>query len=261
MLRSLTPQRRRLLVGTIITVALLVFVLVWQIVRAEGPRANRVPVLLVHGYGGTGESMSALERALEDRGRTVVLVELPDNGTAAMEVSARALADAVAATGAQRVDLVGFSAGGIVVRTYLIDFDGSSVARQVVLLGSPNHGAEAAGFAASVDPTTCVDACADLTPGSSFLDELNRGDETPDGPDYTSIWTANDDTVTPPESAVLDGAANIRVQDVCADSTLGHGDLVTAPLGVGLVLQALTGRQPDGTCEALRELGAAALRT
>jgi triacylglycerol lipase len=260
MLRSLTPQRRRLVVGAIIVVALLVVALVWKMILVSPPPAGR-PVVLVHGYGGNRASMSTLKRALEAKGRTVVSVELPDNGTASLEVSARALADVVEKAGAQTVDLVGFSAGGIVVRTYLRTFDGAAAARRVVLLGSPNHGAEVAAFAASADPTTCVDACAELSPGSSFLEMLNEGDETPEGPDYTSVWTANDRTVTPPESAVLDGATNIRVQDVCPDSTLEHGDLVTDPLGVGLVLQALAGRQPNTACGTLRRLGAAALTT
>jgi triacylglycerol esterase/lipase EstA (alpha/beta hydrolase family) len=94
-----------------------------------------------------------------------------------------------------------------------------------------------------------------LSPGSSFLEELNDGDETPDGPVYTSIWTANDRTVTPPESAILEGASNVRVQDVCSDAALGHADLISDPLAIGLVMHALAG-QAEATCDALRSLGA-----
>jgi triacylglycerol esterase/lipase EstA (alpha/beta hydrolase family) len=204
--------------------------------------------------------MDRLEGALERQGRIAVSVQLPHLGTEAFEVTARVVADAVSDTGAHRVDLVGFSAGGVVIRTYLRGLEGAAAARRVVLLGSPNHGAEVAAFAASADPTTCVDACAQLNPGSSFLDGLNDGDETPDGPQYTSVWTSDDKTVTPPESAILEGARNVRVQDVCPDSAIGHADLVTDPLAIGLILQALTGQGGD-TCESLRSLGARALRT
>jgi triacylglycerol esterase/lipase EstA (alpha/beta hydrolase family) len=254
MLNALTPQRRRLLIGSVILVALVASALAWMLVGGPRRETQGIPVLLVHGYGGSASSMDRLEGALRDQGRRVVSVQLPSQGTGPIEESSRAVADAVTETGARRVDLVGFSAGGVIVRTYLRDLEGTSATRRVVLLGSPNHGAEIAGFAASADPTTCVDACAQLSPGSSFLQGLNSGDETPDGPDYTSIWTANDRTVTPPESAILEGASNVRVQDLCSGSALGHSDLVSDPLAIGLVIQTLAG-QDDATCDALRSLG------
>jgi triacylglycerol lipase len=260
MLNALTPQRRRLLIGTVIAGTLVALALAWAVVGGQRQETQDIPVLLVHGFGGTTSSMDRLEGALRSQGRRVVSVQLPRLGTAAIEKSARAVADAVTETGAHRVDLVGFSAGGVVIRTYLRELEGAAVARRVVLVGSPNHGAQVAAFAASVDPTTCVDACAQLSPGSSFLDGLNDGDETPDGPDYTSIWTANDRTVTPPESAILEGASNVRVQDVCSDSALGHAELISDQLAIGLVLHALAG-QHEATCQALRSLGASALRT
>jgi triacylglycerol lipase len=260
MLIALTAQRRRLVIGTVIAGVLVASALAWAVVGGRRRGAQEIPVFLVHGYGATASSMDRLEGALERQGRRAVSVQLPRLGTEALEVSARAVADVVSDTGAHRVDLVGFSAGGVVIRTYLRGRGGAAVARRVVLLGSPNHGAEVAAFAASADPTTCVDACAQLSPGSSFLDGLNDGDETPDGPEYTSIWTAMDPTVTPADSAVLEGARNIRVQDVCPDSLLGHAELITDPLAIGLVLNALT-EQSDATCESLRSLGTRALRT
>jgi triacylglycerol lipase len=255
MLNALTPQRRRLLIGAVILSALVASAFAWVLVDGPRPETQEIPVLLVHGFGGSASSMDRLEGALRGQGRRVVSVQLPRLGTGPIEQSSRAVADAVTETDAPRVDLVGFSAGGVVVRTYLHELEGASVTRRVVLLGSPNHGAEVAAFAASADPTTCVDACAQLSPGSSFLEELNDGDETPDGPDFTSIWTANDRTVTPPESAILEGASNVRVQDVCSDSALGHADLISDPLAIGLVVHALAG-QREATCDALRSLGA-----
>jgi hypothetical protein len=130
----------------------------------------------------------------------------------------------------------------------------------VVLLGAPNHGTELAGAAAALDPGLCAGACAQLAPGSSLLEELNRDDETPPGPEFFSIWTALDQTVTPPATARLDGAANIEVQDVCASAGLGHGGLVADPLALGLVVEALAGTLPEepgaGDCAALRAAGA-----
>ena len=193
-------------------------------------------------HRGVGGHLAARLRA---EGRRVVVVDLPDRGTGDLRASALALGAAVDRTGAARVDLVGFSAGGLVVRLLLADPARALRARRVVLLGTPNHGTELAGVAAALDPSLCATSVCQLAPGSSLLAGLNRGDETPPGPEFFSIWTALDGTVTPPATAVLDGAANIRVQDVCAASRLGHGGLVTDPLALGLVVEALAGTLPE----------------
>jgi triacylglycerol esterase/lipase EstA (alpha/beta hydrolase family) len=266
MLGSLSPRRRLLLFGaTLLAVAATVaglLVALWPERRAtpEGP----VPVVLVHGYDGTPASFTTLASRLRTSGRQVVVVALPDRGTGDIDVSAGVVARAVDRTGAARVDLVGFSAGGIVVRAYLAQPGRAERARHVVLLGAPNHGAQIAGLAALLGPQLCNGACAQLVPGSTLLTRLNalgHGREVPPGPDFTSIWTARDRTVTPPTSAVLAGARNIRLQDVCANDGAEHGDLVRDPLALGLALRALDGgldRQPGpADCAALRGAGAA----
>jgi hypothetical protein len=73
---------------------------------------------------------------------------------------------------------------------------------------------------------------------------------------WLSLWTKNDRTVRPPDSARLPGAVNVPLQDVCADAVVAHGQLPTDPLVTGLVLRAL-GTGPlvapePGDCAALR---------
>ena len=267
----MSPRRRALMVAAVVAAALLLAAVVavaaglGRRAAPELARTAEVPVLLVHGYSGTPASMDALAARLRAAGRRVVAVGLPDQGTGDLRASARALADAADRTGAARVDLVGFSAGGIVARLWLAEPAGALRARRVVLLGAPNHGTELAGAAAGLGPGLCDGACAQLAPGSALLAELNRGDETPPGPQVFSIWTALDQTVIPPATATLDGAANIRVQDVCPSARLGHGDLVTSPLALGLVVEALQGTLPDppgaADCAALRATGAAVAGT
>jgi triacylglycerol lipase len=258
----LVSPRRRILVA--VAVALGVAVAAAGLWRRTGPelaRTGEVPVLLVPGYNGTPGSLDTLAARLRSAGREVVMVGLPDRGTGDLRASARVLAAAADRTGAARVDLVGFSAGGVAVRVLLADPVRALRARRVVLLGTPNHGTELAGAAAALDPGgLCDGACAQLVPGSALLAELNRGDETPPGPEFFSIWTALDQTVTPPATALLEGAANIRVQDVCPSARLGHGGLVADPLALGLVVGALAGTLPDppssGDCAGLRAAGA-----
>jgi triacylglycerol lipase len=76
------------------------------------------------------------------------------------------------------------------------------------------------------------------------LSRLNAGDETPDGPTWVSIWTTQDRTVTPPDSARLEGALNLPVQSVCAQARIGHGDLPRDPLVQAMVLAQLAPGEP-----------------
>ena len=258
--------RRRALVAALAVAVVLGAVAALAVGVARGPGAGLgpvapggTPVLVVPGYNGSPESVGTLAARLRSAGRPVVVVDLPDRATGDLRASATALAAAVDRTGAARVDLVGYSAGGVVVRLWLADPARALRARRVVLLGTPNHGTELAGAAAALGPGLCGSICQ-LAPGSAVLAELNRGDETPPGPAFFSIWTALDQTVIPPATAALDGAANIRVQDVCPSARLGHGELVTSPLALGLVVEALEGTLPDppgpGDCAALLATGA-----
>jgi triacylglycerol esterase/lipase EstA (alpha/beta hydrolase family) len=258
-----SPRRRALVVAAALAVVVALGAVTaaagwWRRAEPELARAGEVPVLVVPGYNGTAASVGTLAARLRADGRLVVVVDLPDRGTRDLRASARALAAAADRTGAARVDLVGYSAGGVVIRLLLADPARALRARRVVLLGTPNHGTELAGAAAALDPGMCGSVCQ-LAPGSGLLAELNRGDETPPGPRFFSIWSARDQTVVPPATAALDGAANIRVQDVCPSAGLGHGDLIINPLALGLVVEALAGTLPDppgaGDCAALRAAG------
>jgi triacylglycerol lipase len=260
-LSSLSPRRRALVAGVVLALAAAVVLAAVVALRAGPGRGppGEVPVLLVPGYNGTPASLEPLAAGLRAGGRRVVVVGLPDRGTGDLAAAARVLERAVDRAGAARVDLVGYSAGGIVVRAFLADRGGAARARRVVLVGTPNHGTELAGAAAAVDARLCVGACAQLVRGSALLARLNGGDETPAGPAFTSIWTASDRTVTPPASARLEGAVNVRVQDVCAGSGVGHGGLVRDPLVLGLVARALAGAlprpPPPAACAGLRSGG------
>ena len=111
-------------------------------------------------------------------------------------------------------------------------------------LGSPHHGTTLADLATSVAPAQCPVGCRQLTPGSRLLAELNAEDETPEGPTWVSVWTTADSTVTPPDSASLDGALDLPVQSVCADSRVAHGQLPADPLVEAIVLAELAAGPP-----------------
>jgi triacylglycerol lipase len=263
MFDALSPQRKLFVVGSLALVAVLVILFAVNARRSDtAPGIAVVPVILVHGYGGSPASMATLAAALKHEGRRVDVVALPQHGEAEIGREAQVLSAAVERTGAAKVDLVGFSAGSIVVRAYFSTPVGNSRTRRVVLLGAPNHGTTLASLALSTDPSLCLDACQELSRGSSFLRALNSRPPAPKVP-VTVIWTGDDKVVTPPHSAVLPGATNVRVQSVCRKAILAHGDLVTDPVAIGLTIVALEGQTSNlpGRCNKIRQIGVEALNS
>jgi hypothetical protein len=90
---------------------------------------------------------------------------------------------------------------------------------------------------------------------------LNRlqGTAPASRPPWLSLWTTDDQVVQPPDSARLSGAVNVPLQSVCPGASIGHGQLPTDPLVVGIVLRTLrsttlaTPRPSD--CRSLQSLG------
>jgi triacylglycerol esterase/lipase EstA (alpha/beta hydrolase family) len=236
MLGSLAPARRRLVLiaaGVFMTLVL-IGTLAWIPHRsATKPvsQASAGPVLLVPGFGGSTTGLDALAHVLQARGRDVHVIALPGDGQGDLHVQAKALGTAVeetlARTGAASVDVVGYSAGGVVARLWVREDGGGSLARRVVTLGAPQHGTDIATLAGSILPGACPTACEQLATDSDLLAGLNNGDETPPGPTFVSIWTTHDDVVIPPYSASLAGALDLTVQSVCAADPVRHGGLPT----------------------------------
>src|SRR5512133_1124430 len=161
---SVSPRRRMLVAALAVAVVLAALAaLAAALARPAGPAPlapGETPVLVVPGYDGGRESVGTLAARLRAAGRRVVVVDLPDRATGDLRGSATALAAAVDRTGAARVDLVGYSAGGVVVRLWLADPARALRARRVVLLGTPNHGTElAGGAAAALGPGLCASIC------------------------------------------------------------------------------------------------------
>jgi triacylglycerol lipase len=239
-LDALSPQRRRLVLGAgglalllIITLAVIAAVRVVATPVQPVPQTAPGPVLLVPGYGGNVNSLEPLAAALRSAGRTAVIVESIGDGTGDLreqaehlgEMAERVRNDAAAAS----VDVVGYSAGGVVTRLWVRDDGGAEVVRRVLTLGSPHHGTSQAALGAEF-AGGCSTACEQLVPDSDLLRRLNAGDETPAGPVWATVRSTSDQVVTPVESAALTGAVNIVVQEVCPGSTAAHGELPGNPV-------------------------------
>jgi hypothetical protein len=232
--------------------------------RPTGPGAPSAarpgPVVLVPGYGGGRAGLLLLAARIRATGRTAVVITLPSDGTGDLATQAKALQSAVArqlAAGAPSVDVIGYSAGGVVARLWMADDGGAAEVRRVISLGSPLHGADLAAVGQAFAPGACPIACQQLAPGSSLLSRL---DALPlAGTGWMSIWTRDDKTVNPPDSARLAGAVNVVAQSVCPDASISHGQLPTDPLITGIVLRAIGAgplSAPTATdCATLRASG------
>jgi triacylglycerol lipase len=254
MLGSLSPARRRFVLMVCGLVGLCLVAVIASALLRRDPSVHPVdqdaqpPIVLVPGYGGSTTALEVLSASLTRSGRRTAIVHLRGDGKGDLEAQARVLdatvRSAMRDAGTSSVDLVGYSAGGITTRLWLRDFRGGDVARRVLTLGSPHHGTDLAALAGDLTPDTCPTACQQLATDSDLLRALNAGDETPPGPLWVSIWTTDDHTVIPAESARLDGALAFSVQSVCPDIEVSHGDLPRNSVVAAMVVELLGRERP-----------------
>ena len=217
------------------------------------------PVVLVHGLGATAsENWYFLAPRLAAQGYCVFAKtygmdpRYPSRGgIQPMDASAVELStfvdEVLAATGAQKVDLVGHSEGAIMPRWYLKFLGGAAKVDHFVGWAGPNHGTNIHGITElrTLFPgwdgymATSCGSCPQFMPGSDFLTKLNAGDETHGQVHYTVIVTKYDELVTPYQTSFLDGAENIALQDVDAANFASHMSMAWDPLTFDLTLKAL----------------------
>ncbi len=233
-----------------VVVALLASLVISLVVRSRPAavvdQSRLGPVLLVPGYGGSERSLAPLATALRTGGRDVTVVSLPDSALGDLGVQAQALGDAVDAaltrTQAASVDLVGYSAGGVVARLWVVEDGGASRTRRLVTLGSPHQGTQLAQLGTLV-AGACPTACQQLAPGSAVLARLAR-EPIPSTVVAVSLWSTADDVVLPPESAVLTGVPSPSLQSICPSSTVRHSGLPGDRLVQRLIVQAVAVSRP-----------------
>jgi len=160
---------------------------------ADGQSSGtRIPLILIHGLGGSADAFRApggvgLEQRLEQagyvRGRDLFVLDYREhNNGDYVHVAADHLRTMVGAvlerTGSARVDLLGYSMGGLVARYYVGLAEAARV-RTVVLLASPAHGSFAANIVKDAEVTqSYLDHCAGVPapggPSSVALAESAR---------------------------------------------------------------------------------------
>ncbi|WP_297006503.1 triacylglycerol lipase [uncultured Corynebacterium sp.] len=244
----------------------------------EKPPAYRpYPVVLIHGTISSKSVWQNLVTDLRDDGFVVFAPDYGRHGTGEIRQSARDVAayidQVLAATGADKVDVVAHSQGGLLAR-YLINQEGfDAKVHHLVTLSAPHHGTTVSAqltsiiaandLAAKVAETTVTRmmgvAGMQQVVGSPLLTDLSYSPETRPGVRYTCLATKVDTTVVPPESGFLEPdaadetgirvpveVANEFVQDLGAGRVL-HNEMPSDPD----VQRIVHGRLVEGLVETL----------
>lgn len=205
---------------------------------------GRDPVLLVHGTATDSRDSWSWNylRALPALGFSVCTVDLPERALGDIQTAAEYVVHAIramASASGRPVDVIGHSQGTLEPRWALRWWpDLRRLVDDDISLAGPHHGASGADQVCITG--SCAPAAQQMRNGARFLAALNSGDETPGDVDYTSVFSATDELVQPPNSARLDGAVNILVQDLCPGRPVHHGGLLHDPAVFAVVLDALT---------------------
>jgi len=166
------------------------------------------PILFVHGWSGSASNWNTMIGRFEKDGYTKTQLRAysyntsQSNKTTAETIVKSEVEKLKKETGASKVDIVAHSMGSLNSRWY-IKFvkEGEANVDDWVSLGGPNHGTSTANFCFST-------ACTEMRVGSTFLSELNAGDETPGAVNYGTWWSPCDEFINPDSSVPLSGATN-----------------------------------------------------
>lgn len=168
-----------------------------------------VPVVLVHGFLATATTMLPLRWRLEKRGLQVFATELSPLCIQRVETLAAELDRTIyrvkRETGAERVDVIGVSQGGVLALYWAHAHRGWPHVRRFVAVGAPVGGSWAAAVGLPL-LGAISGGIWQLLPGSAFTRELQTRLLPPDA-DVVTL-TLRGDPVSPPEKCWITGAAN-----------------------------------------------------
>jgi triacylglycerol lipase len=206
--------------------------------------AAETPIVLVHGIIDNHAIFTLMEHALRRRGfQTLSRYDyglLTHNIRQAAVRLGRAIEELCAATGYERIHVIGHSLGGLIARYYVQRLGGDHQVHTLVTLGTPHHGTQLAWAA----PLPLV---RQLTPTSGVVQEL--AEPAPEcRTRFLVFYSDIDHLVVPSRNARLDHP-DLNVQNIAVRG-VGH---LSMPHNGGIaftIAQALRELDPDGTASA-----------
>lgn len=155
-----------------------------------------------------------------------------------------------AATGAETVDVLGYSQGATVTRYYVNKLGGSAYVDHWIGLASPTYGGVMYGLVPALRAVPGGEelvehsfsaAVREQMEGSALLRDLNDGGDTVPGVQYTTIGSRVDEMIQPTGNIALRdaGARNVLLQDLCPSDLSGHFRMPYDPYVIDIVRSAL----------------------
>ncbi len=208
---------------------LLPFRVAQAITPHASPRADRLPVLMIHGFVCNRGYWIPSAQKLADKGYVVESVTLePAFGSidAYADVIETALTALLVKTGKPQAVLVCHSMGGLAARAYL-RAKGDAKVRHVITLGTPHDGTVIAQLGVGKN-------ARQMERGNAWRQAL-AASEAPAlyVNKFTTIYSRIDNIVAPARTATLPGAREIELIDV------GHVAMSLAPRCVNVMVEEL----------------------
>ncbi|QEY33331.1 alpha/beta fold hydrolase [Synechococcus sp. RSCCF101] len=203
----------------------------------EPDRPDTTPLVLVHGLWDTPRVFHPLLRALAGRRPRLLAPHLPHQlGRRSLTSLAAALNGHIrTAFGEEEpLDLLGFSMGGVVARTWLQQWGGARRTRRFLSVASPQTGT----LTALPMPAALFAGLADMKPGSPLLRQLAAGSEQLVGVDCRSYSCTWDLMVMPGWQAVLPLGSRSRLP------VLLHHRMIAAPAALERLVRDLLQEPP-----------------
>ena len=181
-----------------------------------GP-AGMPPVLLVHGYGCNSGYWHFMSRTLSDAGIGHYGIDL-EPMLASIDQFVPALhariEEICLRTGQPQIVIVAHSMGGLVARAYLRDHGAHRILR-VITLGTPHRGTGLARFGAGENVREMLwTGSAENGRCSDWLEGLTKQEDLALRPLFVSIFSHQDNIVSPQLSSCLPGARNIEFNGI-----------------------------------------------
>jgi triacylglycerol lipase len=249
-------------------------------VPCEPTDEHPYPVVLVHGtFERMAQNWKSISPFLKQEGYCVFAIDYGTNGLGRIGRSAQELDIFVDRllryTGAEKVQVVGHSQGGMMPRYWIKYLGGKGKVEDLVGFAPSNYGTNLGN--ASSENSTAEDfdlpaennpdgnnpcySCDQQGADSRFIKRLNAGDDTPGGGSFTQIATEDDEIIIPFRNCFLKGTE--RTRDVILqnyyrknyqlDPTVTHQNIYEDPVAVQFMLDALDNPGPVDPDRALED--------
>ncbi|MYQ97560.1 alpha/beta fold hydrolase [Streptomyces sp. SID6139] len=209
------------------------------------------PIIFIHGWHSDGAVWGGMKSYAETQGYKASELHVYDysgmtNNPGILEISSRLAGevDEIAKTSPDgKVDIVAHSMGGLVARAYIKEFGGLNKVKHFVSMGTPNHGTIVANIGSGASNLATVTSqvlgnnffggtaknlaekcdrqCHDMASTSGFLQELNSGNEAPQGADGYPKYTTFRSNVGDEAAFYINGNNHFGTTGLCDGVVFG----------------------------------------